>query len=631
MKHLYKLLLSASILLMTACADYLDIVPDDIPTIDKSFNNRTSAERFFFTCYSYLPNPVNVWGNPAMFGGDEMWWNIDQPTFANNVATFIAKGDQNSNTPYLNYWDGDSNVKSLFIGIRDCNIFLENIDRVQDLDEYERHQWVAEVKFLKAYYHYYLMQLYGPVPIIDENLPVSASPDEVRLYREPVDVVVDYIVGLIDEAMEDLPLQIMDMTNEAGRITQPIALSIKAKALVWAASPLFNGNGDYANFVDNQGRRLVDTEYKVEKWERAAKAIKNAIDTCLLAGHDLYKYIPTRQMSDTTAQKLTIRNAITEKWNKEIIWGSTYDVTDIQKRCMCRLVSNNLSNGSSEYCATLKIAEQYYTNNGIPINEDPEWNYENRYAVQKADEKDKLYIETGQETAVLNFNREPRFYAGLAFDRSVFEGSGKTTDSDRWHIHARKSEVSGFRSVGEHIPTGYFIKKLISYETVTGTTSGTFNAKRYSFPVIRLADLYLLYAEALNEMKNVPDAEVYKYIDLVRERAGLKGVVESWLKSSYTNKPTTQAGMREIIHQERLIELAFEGQRFWDIRRWKEALKLLNEPVQGWNYQGEELDSYYTVTTYWAKRVFSTRDYLWPLKTETITINSNLVQNPGWE
>lgn len=631
MKHLYKLLLSASILLMTACADYLDIVPDDIPTIDKSFNNRTSAERFFFTCYSYLPNPVNVWGNPAMFGGDEMWWNIDQPTFANNVATFIAKGDQNSNTPYLNYWDGDSNVKSLFIGIRDCNIFLENIDRVQDLDEYERHQWVAEVKFLKAYYHYYLMQLYGPVPIIDENLPVSASPDEVRLYREPVDVVVDYIVGLIDEAMEDLPLQIMDMTNEAGRITQPIALSIKAKALVWAASPLFNGNGDYANFVDNQGRRLVDTEYKVEKWERAAKAIKNAIDTCLLAGHDLYKYIPTRQMSDTTAQKLTIRNAITEKWNKEIIWGSTYDVTDIQKRCMCRLVSNNLSNGSSEYCATLKIAEQYYTNNGIPINEDPEWNYENRYAVQKADEKDKLYIETGQETAVLNFNREPRFYAGLAFDRSVFEGSGKTTDSDRWHIHARKSEVSGFRSVGEHIPTGYFIKKLISYETVTGTTSGTFNAKRYSFPVIRLADLYLLYAEALNEMKNVPDAEVYKYIDLVRERAGLKGVVESWLKSSYTNKPTTQAGMREIIHQERLIELAFEGQRFWDIRRWKEALKLLNEPVQGWNYQGQELDSYYTVTTYWAKRVFSTRDYLWPLKTETITINSNLVQNPGWE
>jgi len=631
MKHLYKLLLSVSLLLMTACADYLDIVPDDIPTIDKSFNNRTAAEKFFFTCYNYLPDPTDVWSNPAMFGGDEMWWNIDQPTWENKVATFIAEGDQNSNKPYLNYWDGEESGKSLFTGIRDCNIFLENIDRVPDLDDYERQRWVAEVKFLKAYYHFYLMQLYGPVPIMDINLPVSATPEEVRKYREPVDDVVNYIVSVIDEAMPDLPLRIEDMTNEAGRITQPIALAVKAKALALGASPLFNGNGDYANFVDNQGRHLIDTEYKIEKWERAAQAIRNAIDTCLLSGHDLYKYIPTRPMSDTTMQKLTIRNAITEKWNKEIIWGSTYNVTDLQKRCMCRLVSGNLGNGSSEYCATLKIAEQYYTNNGIPINEDPEWDYENRYKVQKAEAKDRLYIETGQETAKLNFNREPRFYAGLTFDRSVLEGSGKTTDDDRWHIHARKSDVSGYRSIGEHIPTGYFIKKLVSYETVTGTTSGTFNAKRYSFPVIRLADLYLLYAEALNEIKNVPDAEVYKYIDMVRERAGLNGVLDSWKKSSNSGKPTTQSGMREIIHQERLIELAFEGQRFWDIRRWKEAVKLLNEPVQGWNYQGETLDSYYTVTTYWAKRVFNSRDYLWPLKTSTVTVNSNLVQNPGWE
>lgn len=639
MKYLYKLLALVNILFMTACSDYLDIVPDDIPTIDKSFNNRTSAEKFLFTCYSYLPNPADVWYNPAMFGGDEMWWNIDQTSFTNNEATFLAKGNQNSNEPYLNYWDGrvkkvnneDVKDNDLFGGIRDCNIFLESISRVPDLDDYERDRWIAEVKFLKAYYHFYLMQMYGPVPIMDVNLPVSATPEEVRKYREPVDEVANYIAGLIDEVLEDLPLRLEDMTNEAGRITQPIALAIKAKALVLAASPLFNGNGDYANFVDNTGRRLVDTDFKVEKWERAAKAVKDAIDISLSAGHDLYKYVPVRQMSDTTVQKLTIRNAVTEKWNKEIIWGSTYNVANIQKCCVPRFVSGNLGNGSSEFCATLKIAEQYYTNNGIPINEDPEWDYEKRYTIRKAEVKDYLYIETGQETALLNFNREPRFYAGLAFDRSVYEGSGKNTDSDRWHIHARKSDVSGFRSVGEHIPTGYFIKKLVSYETVTGTTSGTLNAKRYSFPIVRLADLYLLYAEALNEMKNVPDAEVYKYIDMVRERAGLKGVIESWKNSIYVGKPTTQAGMREIIHRERLIELAFEGQRFWDILRWKEAMKLLNEPVQGWNYKGDTAETYYTVTTYWEKRVFGMRDYLWPLKTQTITINSNLVQNPGWE
>lgn len=630
MNFIKQLFLFAGISLLTACSDYLDIVPDDVPTMDKAFTNRVSAEKFFFTCYSYLPNPTDVWSYPTFFG-DEMWWNIDQPNFSGNIATFLAKGTQNANEPYLNYWDGAQNGKNLFVGIRDCNIFLENIHKPQDLDDYERDLWIAEVKFLKAYYHFFLMQFYGPVPIMDKNLPVSSTPDQVRLYRDPVDNVVDYIVGLIDDAVKGLPLEITNTTNEAGRITQPIALATKAKVLAWAASPLFNGNPDYINFKDNKGRQLVDTEFKVEKWERAAVAIKNAIDTCLLAKHDLYKYIKSRDMSDTTVQKLTIRNAVTERWNKGIIWGSTHDVGGLQKYCMPRLVSGNLGNGGSEMCATLKIAEQYYTNNGIPIDEDPAWDYPNRHTIQKVEAKDMLYLETGQETAKLNFNREPRFYACLAFDRSVFEGSGKTTDADRWHIRARKSDVAGFRSVGEHIPTGYFIKKLINYETVTGNSTGsTYNGKRYSYPLIRLADLYLLYSEALNEIKGSPDAEVYKWIDMVRERAGLKGVVESWKKSTISNKPSTQSGMREIIRRERLIELAFEGQRFNDIRRWKEALKYLNEPVQGWNYKGDTADSYYTVTTYWDKRVFETRDYLWPLRTETITINSNLVQNPGW-
>ena len=88
--------------------------------------------------------------------------------------------------------------------------------------------------------------------------------------------------------------------------------------------------------------------------------------------------------------------------------------------------------------------------------------------------------------------------------------------------------------------------------------------------------------------------------------------------------------MREIIHQERLNELACEGVRSGDLRRWKEAMDYLNQPVRGWNYQGETVDSYYTVVTY-ANRIFKTKDYLWPIKTNSITINSNLVQNPGWE
>jgi hypothetical protein len=162
----------------------------------------------------------------------------------------------------------------------------------------------------------------------------------------------------------------------------------------------------------------------------------------------------------------------------------------------------------------------------------------------------------------------------------------------------------------------------------TLTTSWT--QTRYAFPYIRLADLYLLYAEALNEVKATPDAEVYSWIDKVRERANLKGVYESW--TTYSDQPekvTTQIGMRAIIHQERLIELAFEESPYWDILRWKEAEKRWNRPVRGWNVFGTVESTFYDVTTI-AQSTFGTKDYFVPIKQSSLDRNANLVQNPGW-
>lgn len=632
MKYLKIIFLFINISLVTSCADYLDIVPDDVPSLENAFTNRIAAEKFLFTCYSYIPNPAHPWVNPAMVGGDEIWWNINQTSYREIAAVKMALGNQNANDPFLNFWDGRFNGVNLFTAIRDCNIFLENIHKPRDMEEYERTLWKAEVKFLKAYYHLFMLQLYGPIPIIRENIPVSAPPEEVRVYREPVDDVVDYIVELLDEAVIDLPDQIESPSTDAGRITKAIAMSVKAKALVWLASPLMNGNPDYINFKDNRGIQLVPSEYNVSKWERAAEAVKEAIDKCGEVGHGFYEYIPPRPVSDATRLKFTFRGAVTEKFNKEIVWPSTQPVNVIQLLAMPHLALGNFGNKGSELGATLKIAEQFYTDNGLPINEDPAWNYQDRYRTRVAQTDHQYYIKNGETTANLNFNREPRFYASLGFDRGIFEGSGQTNETSFWHLQARKSEIAGYRGLGEHIPTGYFMKKLINSETVTGTgAAATYMEKRYSFPMIRMADLYLLYAEALNEMKSAPDGEVYEWIDKVRERAGLKGVIESWGKSSIPNKPSTKEGMREIIHQERLIELAFEGHRFYDLRRWKKALKYLNEPVQGWNYKGDNVDDYYVVTTYMDTRIFTTKDYLWPLKISTLSVNSNLVQNPGWK
>ena len=163
---------------------------------------------------------------------------IDQRISLN--AWEIGRGEQNNNDPYQNFWDGGNGGTNLWVAIRDCNIFLENINKPLDLQNYERTRWIAEVKFLKAYYHYYLFMLYGPIPIMDTNIAVDASQDEVRRYREPVDDVVAYISNLLDEAYKDLPSKITDPGQEMGRITQPIAKAVKAQLLLLAASPLFN-------------------------------------------------------------------------------------------------------------------------------------------------------------------------------------------------------------------------------------------------------------------------------------------------------------------------------------------------------------------------------------------------------
>ena len=119
--------------------DYLDIVPDNLPTLEMAFNNKSSAERFLFTCYSFVPEHGKIGTDPGMDVGDEVWYYSDNSADYSNKTTFwIAKGMQNSNEPLVDYWNGTQWGKAMFVGIRDCNVFIENIDKVPDLSAYER-------------------------------------------------------------------------------------------------------------------------------------------------------------------------------------------------------------------------------------------------------------------------------------------------------------------------------------------------------------------------------------------------------------------------------------------------------------------------------------------------------------
>ena len=626
------------ILCNTSCSDYLDIVPEGTPDMETAFSNKTNARKFLFTCYSYLPK-WDQSGSIGFLAGDEHWLIpkgtgfIDQRLSLN--AWEIGRGEQNSNDPYQNYWDGLNGGTNLWTAIRDCNIFLENIDKPLDLQQYERNRWIAEVKFLKAYYHYYLFMLYGPIPIMDNNISIDASAEEVRRYRDPVDDVVNYISNLLDDAAKDLPLQVTDAGEELGRITQPIAKAVKAQLWLLAASPLFNGNTDYINVKDNQGRSLFPSETDNNKWKQAADAALDAIKCAKEAGHDLYYFtLPVNGLSDATRKLLDIGEAVTEKWNTEIIWGSTWNVNGLQKVAVAKTTKGSHYDAISVMAPTLTVAEQFYSSNGVPISEDKGdfWskNYLNRYefTIIPDEGNNKHYLKIGEETAYLHLNREPRFYANLSFDRGTWYGYGYASDEpkDLAFYKFRAKEVSGRITSEDYSYTGYLNKKVCSYKT--SVTDNGLSTERYAFPIIRLADLYLMYAEALNETLNTPNNDVYTYIDLVRERAGLDGVKESWQKySKYPEKPNTKTGMREIIRMERLNELACEGKRFWDLRRWK---KELPREVKGWYVQGETAQEFYRVTTLYLRSRYSFKDYLWPLKVETVLKDPNLGQNPGW-
>ena len=647
MKNYYFIL----IILFSSCKqDYLDVIPDNIPTIDIAFNNRATALNFLATCYTYIPEHANVVQNFSMLAGDEVWYYAENDFYMNNETSFrLAKGMQNVSNPYLNYWEGGRGAPhSLFNALRDCNIFLDNLVTVPGLEEQERLRWLDEVKVLKAFYHFWLMQMYGPIPIVENNISVGASADETNVFRDPVDDVVNYLVQLLDEVIEgeNLPGVINFIYTEQGRVTMPVAKALKAKILVLNASPIFNGNTDFNSLVDSQGNSLVNQTYDPQKWVLAKDALYEAIESAESNGHQLYEFtqqIPINgELSEEVIEELSQRAAITESFNSEIIWAYGPEWTgDLQMWCQPRWTADHsalFGYTKKSHAPTLNMVETFYTNNGVPIDEDVTWNYGNRYDVvstplldDNAENYHEFYIEDNYSTAKLHTYREPRFYSTIGFDGGKWFSLETTNINNIPYLDAKAGALSGKQGFEIYSITGYFAKKLVHYENVIAQEGSTI--KGYSFPIIRLTDLYLMYSEALNEVKESPDSEVYEYIQKVRDKAGLDNggdLVNTWqLYSSNPSKPSSKEGMRDIIHQERMIELALEGHRYWDLRRWKLADEYFSQPIRGWNIFRPDVEGFYEVENIYYRN-YLIKDYLWPISQNELLRNPNLVQNPGW-
>lgn len=638
-KYLILIVLS---LLSSSCDDYLDIVPDKTQELSLLFQRKNAAYTALVTCYSYIPQNDGIYST-FVLASDE----FTTPQAKETDAIRLMKGLQTTSDPIMSYWSGygasGRGQGGLFQGIRACNELIENINQVVDMTQDEKIQWKSEAMFLKAYYHYLLLTHYGPIPIVDVNLPISSDTESVKVNREPVDEVFNYIFSTIDTAIKGLPERASNK-NELGRIDKVIALSLKSRVALFYASPMFNGNSEfYGGFVDQDGVHYFNQIYDKSRWEFAAEVTEQAIEACLANGISLYNFNAEPPTFDsyfyynnqTIPTMYDLRYAITEPWNSELVWGNSMPVGgsnswwQIQAGALMKSPTSSSVEAAWQWIApTMRMAELYYTRNGLPIDEDLNFDYENRFETSTASTLDPLNlvtIQNGQRTAKLNMGREARFYANLAFDRGY-----NRTWGQRWFLRMRKGETHGrIANSNDYLTTGYGLKKLVHPDS---EGDGYDKLIDYPWPMIRLAELYLNHAEALNEA-NGPTPEVYSALNEVRQRAGVPDVEVVWsdaTKAKTVNKHTTLSGMREIIQTERMIELSFEGHRYYDLRRWLLADQHFDAPVMGWSVDETNEDDYYQVQDVGQRSFNKNRDYLHPISTDELARNSNLIQNPGW-
>ena len=644
-------------MLFTGC-DYLDQVPEgDIETEETIFEKKSQAEDWLQTCHVFLSEHLtSLVKEPSRVGTDEVVAGDYIRKFYLNKGNssalwdgfFIADGLQMSQEPYGNVWKKEE----FYAGIRYCNIFIERIKGTYNLEESDRMMWTAEVKALKAHYYFELMRRYGPVILVPENIAVNESSEMMRQPRAPIDSVVSAIVTLLDEAMEYLPpMDKKDVARQAFH-SEESAATLKALTLFYAASPLFNGeNTAYADFTNKHGELLFppyDKDQIKKRWKRAAEAIDEALEICLRNGKSLVSgsvghstkllQIMADIESSTQAKNFVNKEAIF-MFHTNFNDGSTWSIWTLP------FVSSNdmqyyNSNVQSGISPSMKMVEMYYTEHGLPLDADVQWDYSSRYQLAKETSPEYRNVVSVNTNTVLGLHLrlEPRFYAHIAADRCYWQRGTNITDD--MIVKAYRGERYGTKAqtINESTPqnlTGYYMKK----GTYSNTSNKNYNSvfkQEEGVIIMRLAELYLMKAEAWNEYLDAPDeTHVYAPLNEVRRRAGILDVVTAWTNYSKTpDKVTTKAGMREIIRQEWNIEFAFEGRRFWNLRRWLTASDELNVPQYGWNILGQNARQFYNnfegPVVVWNKRGFvAPRDYLFPIRAEEVLI-SGCRQNPGW-
>ncbi|MBI9061879.1 MAG: RagB/SusD family nutrient uptake outer membrane protein [Marinilabiliaceae bacterium] len=578
LKNIFLLLVLASLF---SCEDMLEPELDGTLKEEGIWESNEWAFGFLNNAYQKLPNGYNRISNAMLAAASD---EAVCPDPLSAIKGF-NDGTWSPHNIIENVWNKN------YEGIRKVNTFLEKIDEVPlprksnslGTDESiirTRERMKGEARFLRAYFYFELVKRYGGVPLTDKVLTPQEAAD---LSRADIDACFQFIFDDCDTAAVRLPRKYgivpvevgFNEAKDIGRATSGAALALKARALLYFASPLFNKEND------------------ITRWEKASEAAKEVIDYTLYedgSGGAIYKvnrFTSTVNMSD-----LFSTNSVLPQYHNEIVFSTRYNNNSTLERQNAPISygAKGLTN------PTQNLVECFPMKNGKPIT-DPSSRYNPNDPFRNRDPRLAM-------TVLAN---------GVNF--SVNDKSGK--------LETFQGGIDGPEAYPNATKTGYYLQKFIMPYAVWEGRS--VNVTR-TWILIRFAELYLNYAEARNEAFG-PDAEVYAALKQLRRRAGFR--------PSDVQAGLSQEEMRVVIRNERRIELAFEEHRFFDVRRWR----LYDDPQQREDLlkirgvtitKDDDGNLVYDTEQVVQNRVFTDNMYWYPIPASELLKSNALEQNPGW-
>ena len=643
MKRNIFIFLLGAMLTLNSCADYLNVAPyfEEMLNLNEVFASRKYSDQFLLNVYNYRPDEGNLFFSfPYTAGSDEMCM-----AQFNQQGPLLSSGNYNAENNPFSIWTG------LYRGIRQATVYLNNIDKCTEMTPREILNSKAEARFMRAFYYFLLIQHYGPVVILpNQGQTINQSLGELSVPRSTYDECVQYVVDELNVVVPDLP----DVRDASwfGKPTKPAAYAIQSRLLLYAASPLFNGNRvDYVSFNREDGTPFFNLIQDNSKWAKAASAAKKVIDTkrfsLYVAKRDsntvaLPNNVPTAPFPNGAGGIDPLKSyhdiftgEVQPSLNIEAIWGIPSGGSDINQQTA---VMPNFIGGWNIVGVTQKMVDAYYMRDGATKdNSTTTYPYQTTGYLQN----DSAYVKKGVQNMYVN--REARFYASISFNRRIWPCSSSKFPTVQnfvvmYSLGGNGSKDQGGTN-GDFPVTGY---SMIKY---TDNSDQKYhegpNVKPKAFITFRYAEILLNYIEALNEIdgsytidgfaftRNTVD--IKKYFNMIHYRAGLPGIGDTGGPEESVLGSVNST--RDLIKKERMIELAFEGRRFLDVRRWKDAIVELNKPVRGMDMEKTEAGGFYiekNISVVRCDRKFLLRNYLFPIPKSDIDKNSKLIQNPGW-